>query len=750
MKTISFYGVFLTLVMCTLLAPNTQAQVLNKPTPADNPNLAGNSAWTAACASASFNEYYVNFTWNPPLVSGDNEFILELSDANGNFSSARELDRATDKNTEFDFDFSFALPEDVQGDNYRFRVRSTSPSVTSPSSDPFSMYFIGYNNPILVSQDGSGVIPPGGTLQVCDGSSIRIETHNVPDANTYQYSWYRSGTLLSETSNALTVSESGLYYVEIDYGIICSGSANTLSNTIEIVVATSQGVAIDPPSQTTLCATETVTLDANISGMGYLYTWFNGANIVSGPTVDDSSYVVDGSVTGFEGDYSVRIEGVGICAEQSNAITISSAADYTVSRGNDASLVLLPGQNQNLTVSTTALSPTYQWFRNGVAITGETSASITANQAGTYYAEVTQNGGACTLPPKNSEETTLVLPNNFEVIIDYVGTYSDCSSDNVTLTVLQINALDSGGNRSDVTSSLRTAFTYQWIKDGTNLPGLTSDQLTLNDVSDNGFYTVEGSITTFNTTSNPLGIRLTSDETLAISSTDLQLCDGVTVSISTTTDLTGESYTWTRDGVTVSTTDTELAAIETGTYQLSISSDGCPIQSNEIVITDFDASIVEIDGGNAIVFPEGESETVTATGASAFEWYDEGNNLLSNTDSVTLTDEGNYLLLASVGACQITRSFTVSYRDNFEIPNVITANGDGINDLWVIPNTYSRNTEVSVIIYNEKGEEIINENGYENNWPQSSVAFTKKNQIFYYKIKNARKTLRQGTITVIR
>lgn len=750
MKTSSFYGVFLTLVMCGLLSHSTHAQVLNQPTAAPNPNLGSTDAWTSACASASFNEYFVNFTWNPPLVDSNNEFILELSDASGDFGSPRELDRASDKNTEFDFDFSFAVPEDVQGENYRFRVRSTSPAVTSPSSDAFSIYYIGYSSPILISQDASGVIPPGGALEVCDGSSITIETHNVPDAGTYQYKWYRSGTPLSETSNALVVSQSGMYYVEIDYGINCSGSANTLSNTIEVVITTPLGVAINTPSTTTLCPSESVTLDANISGMGYLYTWFQGGDIVSGPTVDASSYIIDGATSGFEGDYSVRIEGAGICAEQSSAVTISSAADFTVSRINEPNLVLLPGQDQILEVSTTALSPTYQWYQDGVAISGETSSSITINQPGIFYAEVTQNGGACTLPAKNSEETTVVLPNSFEIIIDYVGTYSDCSVENTTLTVLQINALDADGNRSDVTSSLRSSFTYQWLKDDAVLPGLTADELTLNDVSDNGFYTVQGSITTFNATSNPLSIRLASNETIDITSSGLQLCDGVTVTLSTTTDLTGLSYTWTKDGATVSTTETELIVTETGTYQLAITSDGCPIQSNDIVITDFDASIVVIDAGDNLVFPEGSSETVTASGASSYAWYDQGNNLISSTDSVTLSEEGVYLVIASVGDCQISQTITVSYRDNFEIPNVITANGDGINDLWIIPNSYSNNAEVSVIIYNEKGEEVINENGYRNNWPESSIAFAKKNQIFYYKIKNARETLRQGTITVIK
>ncbi|NNG09752.1 MAG: hypothetical protein HKM92_06250, partial [Arenibacter sp.] len=57
----------LLLVLTVMMLGSTSilAQTLNQPTPADNPNLAGNSVWTAACGSASFNEYYINFTWLP-------------------------------------------------------------------------------------------------------------------------------------------------------------------------------------------------------------------------------------------------------------------------------------------------------------------------------------------------------------------------------------------------------------------------------------------------------------------------------------------------------------------------------------------------------------------------------------------------------------------------------------------------------------------------------------------------------------
>jgi len=749
MKATTNFIAITTLALC-IFNTTVSAQTLNQPTPADNPNIAGNSAWTSACASADFNEYFVNFTWSPPLVASTNEFILELSDADGAFDSPRELARVADKNTEFDFDFSFSLAADIQGDGYRFRVRSTSPAITSAVSDAYSMYFIGYNDPILISQDASGVIPPGGRLEVCGGNSITLATHNVPDAGNYTYSWYRSGTPLSENSNSLTVTQSGMYFVEIDYGVNCSGSANTLSNTIEVSFGTSQGIAINTPSNTTLCSTETVTLQANISGMGYLYTWFNGDTIVSGPNVDESSYLVDGSVSGFEGDYSVRIEGAGICAEQSAPVTINSAGDYNVVRVNEPNLVLLPSRDETLTVSTDANSPSFQWFRNGNPISGATSASLTINQAGTYYAAVTENGGPCTLPAKNSEDTVVVLPQSFELTIDYVGTYSDCSSSEVTLTVLQIDAIDPSNNRIDVTGSLRNEFSYQWHKDGAALAGITSDEILLSDVADNGFYTLESTLAAFNATSNPLSVRLAPESNLTIDASGLQVCDGVTIDLSTPTDLTGVEFSWIRDGVTVSSDETTLTTNETGTYQLSISADGCPILSNEIVLTEFDASIVSIDQGNTIVFPQGETELVTASGASSYEWYDASNTLLSSSDNISLTDEGDYTLLAAVGGCTITLPFSVSYRDNFEVPNVISANGDGINDLWVIPNTFSRNNEITVTIYNEQGEEVLNEVGYQNNWPASSTAFTKRNQIFYYKIRNAQETLRQGTITVIR
>ena len=282
MKSFSLCSVLMYL-MLTFLGGigHLDAQILNAPTPADNPNLPGNSAWTAACASDTFNEYFVNFTWSPPLVDAANEFILELSDENGDFTNARELAREGDMNTTFDFNFRFELPTDVRGSAYRFRVRSTSPADSSPESDPYPMYYIGYKDPILISQDGNGTIPSGGIVPLCPGNLVTLATHNVTGPEAYQYNWYRDGALLPERSNSLTTDQEGSYQVEIDYGAACSGSANTLSNTIDITLTSPVGIAINPPSQTALCTGESVLLEANVSDTNLLYTWYKDGEAVT-------------------------------------------------------------------------------------------------------------------------------------------------------------------------------------------------------------------------------------------------------------------------------------------------------------------------------------------------------------------------------------------------------------------------------------------------------------------------------------
>ncbi|WP_127136035.1 gliding motility-associated C-terminal domain-containing protein [Flagellimonas oceanensis] len=727
-----------------------QAQVLYQPEPAANPNLGGNTPWTAVCASNNFNQYFVNFQWDPPFVESDNEFILELSDADGYFSAPTELARVTDKNTVFDFEFQFELPSDIRGDNFKIRVRSTNPAKTSPASEAFSMYFIDYNLPLLISENGSGNIPSGGIIQICGGGSVTLKPHNIPNSSTYIYNWYRSGTLLSEKSESITVSEPGMYYVELDYGD-CSGSANTLSNTIEISTGTSSGLTINGANNVEICPGETQLLEANISGQGYTYTWYKDGSIVSGPTVDASTYTVDGGTSGFEGSYEVEISGSGICVELSDPVSVTSSGSYEITLNNAENIVLLPSQSKTLSVNTTATSPTFQWFKDGAAIADATNNSLSINEVGEYYVEVTENGGACTPAPMASAKTTVVSPDSFEFVVDYVTTYSSCESTDATLSLTTINAVSDNGTKTDVTGDLQNSFAYQWKLDGTDVIGENSKTITVSSQDDNGNYTLVGTIDAFEASSNSLQLKLASNESLQITTNGTVLCEGgEAIVLESATDISNESFQWKKDGTVVDSASESLTVNETGVYQLVITSNECPIISNEITISAFDESLLVLDKPKDLIIIEGETQTLTASGADSYEWYDAGNNLISNSNSYGFAEEGEFLLIASFGTCTVSKVITVTYRDMFNIPNVITANGDGINDLWVLPNTYSRDPNVLVTIFNERGEQIFSQAGYENNWPQSTTNFNKQSMIFYYKITRGGKSLKQGTITVIK
>lgn len=176
-----------------------------------------------------------------------------------------------------------------------------------------------------------------------------------------------------------------------------------------------------------------------------------------------------------------------------------------------------------------------------------------------------------------------------------------------------------------------------------------------------------------------------------------------------------------------------------------------PYYSNEITIAPLDPELITLSEDGDVIFPEGSSKTVTATGGgTAYVWYDANNNEVSTTDSYTFTAEGDYTLVASIDNCDVVKTITADYLDLFNIPNVITPNGDGANDQWIIPNSYSNKSDVNVIIYNSQGKEVLNATNYQNNWPESSSAFASQNMVFYYVIKNTTETLKQGTITVIR
>lgn len=716
--------------------------------PADNPNLPGNSPWSLACAgnNGGFNQYYITAAFDGASNSG-NEWILELSDANGDFSVPVELAKLTSDAQVKDPGFEFSLPTDTRGADYLIRARSTDPAETSPSIGPFSMYYMDYVSSLIITHDGSQV-PQSDIIST---NPITLSVENLTDPSSYQFRWFKDLSVISgENGPSINVTESGMYFVQIDYGD-CSDNGTTNSNVPNVCIgAVGGGTTINPPSTTTLCSGDTELLTVS-TGLGSpTYQWIKDGVDIPGATA--STYTVDASTVGFEGDYQVQVSESNNCPEISPAITFTNADDFTITRVNAASLVLLPSETgKTLNVTTTAASPTYQWYM-GTTPVGTNSDTYIATQAGTYHVEVTQPAGTCPNPTtKTSESTEVVTPQSFEIVIDFVTPHQTCVDTSIALELATINAILADGSSIDVTSDVQSSFAFQWNLNGAPVGGATSSSISLTDTTENGDYSLDGSVDTFNPTSNSLTVQLLTSETVSITSTSTVYCNATdTITLSTTSDLTGESFEWQRDGTSINTTDASFDVNQPGTYRLVIDKNGCPLNSNEIAITPLDPDLITIDPAGTIVFPEGTTRTATASGGTAYRWLDSNSVELSNTSSVTFDTDGSYTLIANIDNCEISRQVTVEYLDTFNVPNVITPNGDGINDQWVLPNSYSNKPEINVIIYHASGEELISVNDYKNDWPDASMAFPKQNMIFYYAVKDANKVLKQGTITVIR
>ncbi|MFC5269294.1 T9SS type A sorting domain-containing protein [Adhaeribacter terreus] len=124
-----------------------------------------------------------------------------------------------------------------------------------------------------------------------------------------------------------------------------------------------------------------------------------------------------------------------------------------------------------LTASSTTTGTTYQWYNNGVAITGATNATYTATAGGTFTAVASANG--CSSP---ASAVTTVNMNTLPAVptITAGGSTTICQGQSVALTA----------------SSTSTGVTYQWFNNGTAITGATAATYSANAA---GTFTVTAS-----------------------------------------------------------------------------------------------------------------------------------------------------------------------------------------------------------------------------------------------------------------
>lgn len=705
--------------------------------------------FSSACATDSFNNFSFSFTYRDGIFDSANTFRVFLSDENGDFSSATQILSVNNQNFSplIPINGSFSVPNGTYGSGYRIRVVADNPSVTSPDSDPFGAYDITSEQLILNNFTD---------VALCNGNPETI-TLNEIDSN-FNYKWYRNNVqIVGQTGLSITVSQPGEYYAEVDYG---SCTDAVISNKVNVIVVNSSSLTILGDNTVDLCADQSYDLQASIDDPSFTYKWFKDGVQITG--LPDYLPIYTTPTADQFGVYHLEIE-IGNCSSRSQDVTLQQKSDasFNVTISGNPFDIIFPGETIELVVTHDASGTVnIQWFNESGEIPGVSGDTLNVSGPGEYYAVVTELSGDCPVSATSDTRTILGVSEMFVTIRP--GTdYQECNSANTELALVGISVTATDGNDYNISQEKinkllspdpggTVLMKLQWFKDSVAITGAEAQTFNVNSYNDNGDYYLNITIVTLTADSNVVNLLLgVGDVEISSSSPSNALCPGESLFLSID-DFPGYTYTWFKDGIAMTVSDPlNVEVSEIGTYNVTLDGFGCQINVTEVEVVEFDDTVLEVSPSTNAVLPAGGTITLTASGADSYEWYDQAGNLLSTNETLDVGNLGTYTVIGTVGGCNAQREVNVVEDDGMLIiPNIITPfNGDGVNDRWELPNRFAFQPNVQIIIFNSRGEQVLNTTDYQNNWPQDNNL--KDGMLFYFKVIKDNNLVKAGTISVL-
>ncbi|MFG6687678.1 LamG-like jellyroll fold domain-containing protein [Mariniflexile sp. HNIBRBA6329] len=366
------------------------------------------------------------------------------------------------------------------------------------------------NGSITINLDATIDNPSNKTQTVCIDNAITPIVFTTTDATGATASGLPNGVTGNYSGGVFTISGTPTESGNFSYTVNTQGTCVQTSQTGSITV--NPDTTIDD----SLDKNQTVCINTSISTITFNITNGTGATVSGLPngvtgSYSGSDFVIDGTPTE-AGTFNYTVTTQGNCdqASESGTITIKEIAVISTQPQNVGVCV-----NTNTSLSVVAYGGItgYQWYRNGVAVSGANSnilnfSPATLANAGSYYVEIFGDSPC-----------------------------SNITSDTVTLNVNQLISITDQPDNLDLCEGTTATFTvtatgdtpsYQWRKDGTNILGATNASLVINNVSpaDIGNYDVviTGSGTCPSITSETASLNVTQQPTASISYNQSEYC----------------------------------------------------------------------------------------------------------------------------------------------------------------------------------------------------------------------------------
>ncbi len=255
---------------------------------------------------------------------------------------------------------------------------------------------------------GGTIVAPAITTQpqsqsVLTGSTVTFTV--VANGTTpLTYQWNKDGIALSgQTGTSLTIPSANASSAGNYTATVTNSAGSVTSNAANLAVSDPGPPTITTqPASLMVAVGQSATFSVVAAGSGTLsYQWFKGATALTTATTTGTSYTISSVQASDAGSYSVLVSSsFGAVTSNAAVLSVTAATQPPTITAQPQAATVAVGSSASFSVTATGSGTlTYQWTKDGVAISGATKssysiASVQATDAGTYAVAVT--GGALT------------------------------------------------------------------------------------------------------------------------------------------------------------------------------------------------------------------------------------------------------------------------------------------------------------------------------------------------------------------
>ena len=267
----------------------------------------------------------------------------------------------------------------------------TGDTYTTAALTTTTKYFIAVSGTGVlqnVSGNGKKVIvtvnptPAAPTITTDKQSICAGDTATLTSSNAVGNQWYKDGSSISAATLAsLKVTASGTYTVKTTSAAACASALSTASIVVVNVIPPVPTISADKLS---FCSGDFATLSSSNANNNQ---WYKDGNLITGATLSTYKAIVTGN-------YALKVSSSPVCISALSAgfLITANPTPTTPVIVADGDTKICKDDSRSLTVSLPSNTST-QWYKNGSAIAGATSASIAVTDAGTYTNKITS--GTC-------------------------------------------------------------------------------------------------------------------------------------------------------------------------------------------------------------------------------------------------------------------------------------------------------------------------------------------------------------------